>query len=639
MLLRRGERKREYLKKIMAGVIVLAVLTVAKGVLAKEEEYNLGKIVITATKVRQYEAEVGSSLSVISFEELRKKGKRNIVEALQDVLGVIVTQSGSFGGQATIYLRGSKPGHTLIMINGIKVNDPMSPDRSFDLANLTTDDIEKIEIVRGPQSTLYGSDAMGGVINIITKKGGGRPKWKVSLENGSYNTFKGNINLSGSKRKFDYFLSSSFLDSKGISKAKEGLEEDAYKNISFSSWLRYHILKNVNLNFALHYTDAKVDIDDGAFDDDPNNVSWNENLFSKLEFTQKVNRGWDHKLVFSYVNICRKYQDEPDNIDSYDNTDSCYKGKREGIEWQHNFSLSRGSKVITGFEYEKEVGSSDGVWGGYSVKFDKRSVDTIGYYLQSHLKLKKYLFLTPGLRVDKHEMFGTKTTYKLSTVYIIPKTKTRFKANWGTGFKAPSLYQLYSSYGSPDLKPEESEGYDFGIQQAFFNGRLTFDLTYFQNNFKNLIDFVNFQEGYVNIGKVETKGVETGIVCNLTKDLTVNVNHTYLETRDKTTRQELLRRPKNKAFIGINWQISKKTHLSLNTTYIGKREDIKYVDWIPQRIDLKPYIKVDLSASHNLDKNFRIFGKVENLFNEEYEEVYGYATAGVSFYVGIEANF
>ena len=599
--------------------------------------YQLGEIIVTATKRKQYQAEIGSSVTVITSDNLKKEGKTFVLDALRDAPGISVMQSGSFGGTVSLYLRGSKTGYTLVMIDGVEVNDPMSIDRSFDFAHLLTDDIQKIEVVRGPQSTLYGSDAIGGVINIITKKGEGKPKWQVLFEGGSYNTFKEVLSYGGSNEKFNYYFSLIRLDSDGISKAKDGPEDDAYRNTTFSSRLGYKILENADLDLIFHYVDAKTDLDDGAYLEDPNHVAWWKNLVGKISFTQYVNSFWDYNLSFSYSRTKRMYRDNPDDIDTGiwdgDNTHNWYIGDNRKFEWQNNIYPIEQNTITLGFEYEKERGFSDGRNSGD--RFDRRSVDNEGYYLQDQINLQDKLFVTLGIRIDDHELFGTETTYKVSTAYLIPKTGTRLKANWGTGFKAPSLYQLYSSYcGNPNLKPDKSNSYDFGFEQSLLNNKISFGLTYFHNNFKNMVDFDMVTFKYKNIGRVKTKGIETELAFNPWEDLKITINYTYLDTENKETGKELGRRPKNQINFDINYRFLDKGNFNISATYVGSRWDDN-----ANTKKLKRYAKVDLTITYDLKKNFQIFAKAENLFDKDYMQIWGYEMPGASFYVGMKVIF
>ena len=625
-------------KKIFILIAALVLITVNQ-VLAKEEKkitskYDLGEVLVSATKTTTYQAETGSSTTVITAKDLEKKGKSAVSDLLREVPGVSVAQSGPFGGLTSIYIRGSKPGHTLVLIDGIELNDPMAADRSFNFAHLTIDNIERIEVVRGPQSTLYGSDAIGGVINIITKKGKGKPEFTASFEGGSHKTFREHLEISGATKTINYSIGASRLDSEGISKAADGTEEDSYKNTVISSKIGRKFFDNSELSIVARFTDTKTDLDDGTYNDDPNYVMWWRNFAAKVLFDQSMNSWWDYNAAFSYSNIHRKYRDEKDDVDTRDDMDSWYKGDNRKIEWQNNFYPFEWDTITCGFEYEEERGSSYYRLRTSVRDFNRRTIDNKGYYFQNQLKLWESLFIIPGLRIDDHELFGTELTYKISGAFIIPQTKTRLKVNQGTGFKAPSLYQLYSRYGDTALEPDESVGYDFGIEQNFFDNKVSCEAAYFHNDFENMISWDSATRTYKNIDKAETKGFEIGSFFKPLETLTINANYTYTKTKDKATGNELPRRPKSQASVDLSWEFIPKGTINLITSYVGRRFND---DRNTQKV--KGYTKVDITASYELFKNFRIFGKIDNLFDKKYYEVHGFAAAKRSFYGGARATF
>ncbi|MFA7706419.1 MAG: TonB-dependent receptor, partial [Candidatus Omnitrophota bacterium] len=519
--------------------------------------------------------------------------------------------------------------------------DPIDGNRSFDFANLITDNIERIEVVRGPQSTLYGSDAMAGVINIITKKGTGKPKVEGYFEGGSHNTFRENFGLSGiALDKLDYSFSATRFDSDGISAAEGGSENDPYHNITLSSRVGYEISDSAKLSLVAHYTDAKKSIDTSdnltyALIDMQNYTSWSKDLSTKFAFDQSINSWWTHTLSFSYHDIRRKDKKEWDPV-NLDNVNDWYKGDNKKVEWQHNFSPVKWNILTAGLEYEDETGSSYYYINpdpyGYTSKQNRKSVDNMGYYFQDQLKVWDKLFITPGIRIDDNELFGTETTYKVSAAYIISETGTRLKANWGTGFKAPSLFQLYSTYGSPDMMPEKSKSYDFGFEQSFLKDKLSFDLTYFHNDFKDMIDYNYASSKYKNVGKAVTKGFEFGTKFIPFNTLTLAANFTYTDTEDKETGLELLRRPQRQLNFDANWAFMPNANLNFGANYVGSRKDSGYVTD-------KAYTIFRMAASYEITKNLQVFGRIENLFDKKYQEVYGYETMGRSFYAGIKGSF
>ncbi len=630
----------ERMKRFGFITLLAAALTAQNPAYAESSpsRYNLGDVIVSATKTEIYQGEVGSSTSVVTSGEIEKSQKQTVQDVLRDMPGVSVCQNSAFGGTSSVYLRGAKPGQTLVLIDGIEVNDPMATDRAFDFAHLTTDNIERIEVVRGPQCTLYGSDAMAGVINIITKKGKGDPKVNGFAEAGSHSTFRENVSASGSLQKFNYSLSATRLDSDGINKASEGNEKDAYENSVLSSRLGYDFSETCALNLSARYTDSETDIDDGAFDDDPNQTAEWKDTALKLSLDQAFTTEWTHALSFSCHKVKRSYEDEADAKDLFDDLDSEYEGDTEKTEWQHNYSPVEWSVLTAGFEYEQESGSSVYRSGSYTTADREKTVDNRGYYLQNQFKFQDKYFITPGLRTDDHELFGTETTGKISSS-ILFETATRLKANWGTGFKAPSLYQLYSVYGDKNLNPDESESYDAGFEQSFFKDKVVLDVQYFHNDFKNMVDWDSLTYKYKNIGRARTNGFEAGLKYTPSETLTLGMNFTYTETEDKDTGLDLLRRPEKQTNFYADWAFNEKTNFNLGVTYVGSREDVVYDSNYNQvRIEDDSYITARLAASYEVMENMLVFGRIENLCDKEYEDAHGYSMPGASFYAGIKTD-
>ncbi len=636
------------MKKVCKKSLIPALLIMILSGISHAEEgqdiHDLEKIIVTATRTEASQASTGSSATVITAEEVSQTGKDEFSDVLRDVPGVTVSQSGSLGGLTNVYLRGAKPGHTLVMVDGLELNDPMSTDRSFDFSNLTMDNIERIEVIRGPQSALYGSDAMAGVVNIITKKGRGKPEFSSSFEGGAHNTFKENLSSSGSIDKFNYSLSVSRLDSGGISAATGGSEKDPYHNNAISTRIGYKVFDNSELSLVTRYTNSKTSIDNGAYDDDPNDTAWSKDFATRLAFEQTIDYWWNHCLSFSYNDVRRKDRNDKDPSHPNDYSSDWYKGNIKKVGWQHNVSPVKWNTLTAGFEYERETGSSyyesDSIFGPYSSKQDRKSVDNKGYYFQDQFKLWEKLFITPALRVDDNELFGAETTYKISSAYLIPQTGTRLKANWGTGIKAPSLYQLYdATNGDSNLKPEESKSYDFGFEQKVLNDKVSFDLTYFHNDFKNMIDWVETDPitnvgKYKNVGKAITKGFEVGTKFLPFENFTIGASFTYANTENKETGLQLPRRPKRQSNLYADWGFLPNANFNLGITYVGKRRDSDY-----NTATDKAYTIFRLASSYDITKNFQIFGRIENLFDKKYQEVDGYSTLGRSFYGGIKGKF
>lgn len=618
---------------------VIVVLAAVKDGQAKEKDnvksrYDLGKVIVSATKTESYQAEVGSSSTVITSADIRKSQKVMIYEVLREVPGLTVAQTGAFGGTTSVFLRGSKPGHTLVMIDGIEVNDPRSAETPVNFAHLTTDNIESIEIIRGPQSPLYGSDAIGGVINIITKKGQGKPKFEASVEGGTHNTIKEYLGLSGESQKADYSFWLSKLDSSGISKARGGAERDGYSSSTFSSRVGYQLWDTARLNFIQRFTYADFDLDDGAYEDDPNNTSWSQDIVSRIELAQALNSRWDHKLSFNYYNLETRSRDERDAVDKTEDAQSWFKSDSKKIEWQNNFNLSDWDSLTAGLEYEKGRGSSYQRSGSTNTKIDRRSRDNLGYYLQNQLTVGERLFITPGFRIDDYKLFGKENTYKISSSYILRETASRLKANMGTGFKSPTLFQLYSSFGDPNLAPDKSLSYDLGLEQGAFDNKVSLGITYFHNKFENMVEFDSVTNKYKNIGRAKTFGWEAEFSFKPIEKLKLGMNYTHTATEDEETGKELNRRPRNQASLNINWEFIPKANLNLGLAYKGH-------NWnnAANTQKVEPYAKIDLGFTYELPKNFNFFTRIENILDRQYEDVRGFNALDRSFFAGIKATF
>jgi vitamin B12 transporter len=292
------------------------------------------------------------------------------------------------------------------------------------------------------------------------------------------------------------------------------------------------------------------------------------------------------------------------------------------------------NKITAGFEYEEERGASHSRWGTWVSRFERQTVNNRAYYVQSQIELAEVFKPTLGIRIDDHQRFGTEPTYKVSTLYQIEPLATRLKANWGTGFKAPSLFQLYSIYGDPNLKPEKSRSYDLGFEHSLFNDNVLLGVTYFYNKFKNMIEWDQVLSQYNNTGRAKTDGIEAELKWKYTDAVTFNISYTHLSTKNEDTKKKLRRRPGNQINLGVDWELFKKAHLHVTALYVGHRwEDSA------NTLKTKPYTRVDLFTTYNFTDELQIFGKINNLFNRKYQEIDGFATEGTAFYGGIKKTF
>ncbi|MEW5901476.1 MAG: TonB-dependent receptor [Acidobacteriota bacterium] len=619
-----------------------------------EQSAEHHEVVVTATRLETPAREVASSLTVISAADLERQKKISLFEALKEALGVSLIQNGGPGEAASAFLRGANSEHTLILLDGVELNDSINPSRSADLAHLFLGNLERLEILRGPQSPLYGSDAIGGVINIISKRGRGKPRWTLTSSGGSYGTFSGQAGLSGSTETADYSFGLVRFFTRGISAANSSYlgnsEKDAYENWTFSGRLGVSLRKNLEVNLVSQAVWAATDIDNfgGPYGDDPNNSQDYRSLFLRGEFRGLfLNNRWEQKLSVALVDSRRRHQNLPDEIHPGEAESGLFKGRRWTLDWQNNFFFHATNTLTAGLAYEREEGESEydyrSPWLDSRSLFPRRQAETVGLYLQDSLRFNDRFFATAGFRFDRHSRTGDVLTYRLAPAYIFHRTQTKLKASLGTGFKSPSLYQLYAPptlfgpIGNRNLKPEQSLGWDAGIEQPLFDGRARVAVTFFHNDFENLIDF-SMSRGYINIGKAESEGGEVEFGARPIEPLSVSIAYTYLKARDRDSGSALLRRPRHLFSARLNHSFGDRWTLAVSFDYTGRREDLNYSAWPVQSITLFPYQLLSGVISYEISRNVQVFSRLDNILDETYEMVYGYGTLGFSAQFGLKVD-
>ncbi len=647
---------------ILTFCIVDFILFYPLSVFGGDKEKNIvptEPIVITPSRLREPLSCVSSSLTVITHEEIEDQQAVTAEEVLRNISGIDIHRSGTVGEQTRVRIRGTENNQILILIDGVSVNSTWTGD--FDFADLMADNIERIEILRGNQSALYGSEAMGGVINIITGQGKGKQRLSFQTEGGNFGTFRGMGGISGSTKKTDYAFTLSRTGSAGQFK------RDAYKNITFSGQAGIKAAELVSLRYTTRYYNSEKELPINFFydltPDERVHLFFDENLslekkflLNSVIFRHTPFIWWDYRIKGSIVDDKLIYDDraspeEPiETIYRLDNS-------RKVIETQHNIYLFDERDTITvGFEYREDKAE---YIKKPEVMIDKMRTD-YAYYLQNIFNWKRRFFLTVGFRVDDYSDVGTSTNPKISTSYLFEPVRTKFKGSWGTGFRSPTIQELYTPgpYGNPALRPEKSQHYEFGVEQNLWEGYIEFEATYFHMDFRDLIqkslvevDVDNAGKVRVtNVGKAEIWGIEAELKIRPIYDLFLWVNYNYLETRNRNTGEPLPQRPTNRWNIGIEYYPIDRLNLNLNINIVSSQ----YYDYgfdfigldgsfIGRRIG--GYEKVDLTATYTLLKNYHsvnkleIFGKTDNLFDRDYFEVIGFPAQGITFRAGIKGVF
>lgn len=636
-----AEEKKDIFKEIAETVTRPAEAIIGKVI-------DLEKIVVSPDKMRESSLMTASSVSVIDNATIVSSQKRFAKDLVNEYASVNMTQSGPFGAPAMIRIRGANPNQTLLIVDGMRVYDPASPDGAFNFAQLPLDNIQQIEITRGPQGALYGSDAIGGIISIESKKPN-RPFMETGIEAGSMRTLDEYVNFGGYEKGLHYSFAYSQFNTRGISTADSVTnpsihEVDPYLRKSFAGRLDYEITNDLTIGATLRNTYARYRYDDSdpityALRDNDQLIGKSNLFLYSLYVEHKPIEQYDYSVRYSYMNNLRRDFDYPNGLSDW------YNGRAVRLDYQNNFHIFDFDVFTIGYDYLQEL--SDSYYVDYASGISdppKVFARNSGLYLQNKIHFKDIIGSTQSMRVDNHSQFGTHNTYKIDAFYLAP-TGTRLRGVYSTGFKAPSLYQLNAPAnaawwflgGNINLKPEDAKSYEVGIDQYLFGNTLKLSATYFQLRFSNLIKYftdpVTYQSTYQNVSKAKSIGMEYGAEVNLFDEkLRLSANLTSNDTMDYSTDRELARVPQNQFNIKIDAKPISKLALGIDINHTGR-----YFNTGSDKI--KQFTLVGLRADYSISQNFSIFGRIENILNKHYQQVRGYGEPGINAYGGIRAKF
>ena len=588
-----------------------------------ETSVDLDPIEVKASRSTLSAKNLPSSVTVITQEQIKRSQYLQVEDILRQTLGADVVQNGPMGSVATVFLRGAGSSSTLVMIDGIQVN--ANTTGAFNFSNITLDNIERIEILRGAQSTLWGADAVGGVINIITKKGRGAPSHFASFEGGSFSTFKETLGSSGALGDADYSFTASRIDSGGFSAANKkngNTEKDGYEATNLSGRLGYNFLDDGRIEFIGRYTKSRLDFDKFDFSVSPplvdgSDKSANEQFYIAVPIQKSLAEWWDVKL-----NLNTSY----DKLESISSTfpPSHIFNRTYTADLQNNLKLGEFFSTVVGMEFQSLNGNN--VEQGLS-----RNIDQQGYFMQTQFNYRNRFILTGGFRENLNSVFKDKLTYKFEGAYRFIESGTRIRAVGATGFRAPTINDLFfPNFSNPNLQPEESKNWEVGIDQTLFGGRLVLGITWFDSHFNNLIQFDTQTFRPENVGKARANGLESFVNFQLTDNLDLSLNHTW----DQAVNGEgspLRRRAKHKLNASLHHNWRNKLDSLVSVSYKSRIRD--------GALSAAGFTLFRAVLSYRLLDNLKITARGENLFDDAHEEIPGFGTAGVSGYAGLTYNF
>jgi len=615
---------------------------------AEPPEATLPPVFVTSTRTEVPLSQVTTSATILTAKDIENQQAETVLQVLRTAPGLDVVQNGSRGSTTSVFIRGSESDHVLVLIDGVEVNSTTLG--AFDFAHMTTENVERIEILRGAGGTLYGSRAIGGVINIITKKGQGPFEADVSLEGGNGSTHRQALSLRGNAGKLAYSFSGARLESDGFHSVN-----DDYRNLAASARLDYQFTDDASLKGIFHFVKTNLGLfnnNNFASQPDPNAREAATQYLGKLEWEQKILKNWDYRISGS---MFKEHITDRDDVDSCvffgfpcdSRTRDRFRPRIDTGEFQTNYRFDDWSTTTFGVEYKRRSADTS---GGID-----NAIRNLGYYVQEQLQFfDRRLVLIPGVRLDDNQSFGTAWTPSFSAAYLFRETGTKLKASYAQGFKAPSLNELFfppgfgcPAFGNPNLKPEKSWELNSGVEQNLFTDRVTLGLTYFHREVRNLIEgrpipgdpFGCFRAE--NVGTARFDGVEWTVAVKLLESLSLNANYTYLDW--DTADGKLPRRPHHRGSIVLNF-LRDGFNANLTANVVGSRDDFRAAS--PFGDIVKPgYAIFDLAASYTLPwkmagvKNIALFGKIENLLNRKYEEADGFRARPLNFLLGARATF
>jgi vitamin B12 transporter len=600
---------------------------------------DLPQIVVGATRLPTPLAEVGTSVTIITREDIAAKQERTLPAALLAAPGLNVVQTGGPGGTTSVFIRGTNANQTKVFIDGIDVSDPSSPNGAFDYAHVLAFDLNRVEVLRGPQSGLYGSDAIGGVINIVTEQGEGPARVSASLEGGSFETFNQTAKVSGSTEQLSYFfgfghfhVAATPVTPQNLIPPGRAFNPDSYDNRTYSLRLGAALGDQFDIGLASRAIETTLysTSDDFLGPESLRSLNTTRQLFTRGFAHMTLFDGrFDQTLGLAYTNADRGFFD-PNDIPV---TPSLFGGNRIKLDWLGNIRVLDGQVLTFGAEREEDRVTNS---GGFSA----RNGTTAGFtQLQSDIGGR--LFSALSLRYDANDQFGGQATYRIAPALLIPETGTKLKASLGTGFKAPSLDQLYNDYpafnffGNPNLRPETSIGFDAGIEQDLLPGHIAIGATYFANRLTNLIDFNDTFTSYVNIGKARTYGLESFISLVPWEGFTLRADYSYTIAKNEITQLDLLRRPRDKVSLSATVQATPALLLSATLVYVGPWRD---ADRAGTRGNLTTdgYTIVNLAGSYHFGHGVSGFARIDNLFDRRFQNPVGFQRPGLGVFGGVK---
>ena len=612
------------------------------------------QIVVTAGRTAQPLSEVGQSITIIDANTIRTRQAVTPLELLRQVPGVTIAQNGGIGTTASVFIRGADSDQTVALIDGVKISDPSTPAGGFDFGSLLIGNIDRIEVLRGPSSVLWGSQAMGGVVNLITRQPTDHLAINARAEGGSFGTAQGVANVSDKFGPLSASVGGGYFRTDGISAFDGGTERDGNKSYGANASFNLAITDTISIDLRGYYARSHTDIDgfpapNFVLADDGEYVI-SRNLVGYAGLNAALFDGHFHnRLGFSYTDTKSR------DFDPSSDPELTFlgKGRNARIEYQGTLDIMTGIQAMFGAEHEHSRFYAASVFD-FPATPPPNHANIDSGYAQLVATPVEGLTLTGGVRYDHHSRFGGKTSFAGSGVYSPNGGATTFRASYTEGFKVPSLYQLFSNFGNLALRPERSKGWDAGVTQKALDGRVEASATYFRRTSRNLIDFVSCFVAdpapqcadpkvavaggfYDNIDRARAQGAEVTLALKPVDALRISASYTYLDAKNLSAGEEglrLARRPDNSITLNADYDWAFGLSTGATVTHVsGSYNDVGNT----QRIE--GYVLTGLRASYPIGQHLEVYGRIDNLFDVHYETITGYGQPGRAAYGGIRLSY
>jgi vitamin B12 transporter len=628
-------------------------IAIAPPALAAENDDSLNEVVVVANRAPEPLSKVGNSVTVLDQPAIQESQKVELSELLATTPGITFSRNGGPGNTTGVYIRGANSDHTVVLIDGVVLNDPSLVGGNLDFGNLLVGDISRIEILRGAQSTLYGSQAIGGVINIITTEPQPGLGADVQAEGGSLGTGMVKGGIGDKSDNWSFRLGATYYATDSIPTLDRhygGSIADPFHDSVVSGRATYDFTPDVQFDERAYWTESRVFYDGYS----PitfllANYPQYEDVRQLFDYTGlNFNFFDDHlKNRVAYEYTTTRHSDYNSAVDPITQTDS-YRGVNSRVEYQGTWAVADGYQAVFGVQQEKS-------WADIT-PYAPAHAETgqVGEYVQLQGQLIPGLTLTAGERHDHYDSFGQHYTGQFAAAWSLPSS-TVLRASWSQGYKAPSLYELYSPYGNTTLIPEESTGGDGSVEQHLWNDRITLSATYFLTHFKNLIEFEDCpgsplcatigQAGgyYANLNRAKASGVELQASAALTSALAVSANFSHIKTLDETPGsptdgQQLFQRPEDAANLSLSYTWPHRVETTVAARYGGPSLDQNFNVFPTANVRLGGYTLLDLRVSYAVTDKFELYARVDNATNKWYETIYQYGTWGRTAFFGLRAK-